>query len=69
MNFIKTIPSEAQYLMIESDEKRIKQILINLWSNALKFTREGGTIEFVCEFIRGIYKYKKNESPLQKSRL
>jgi signal transduction histidine kinase len=33
-----------QNLMIESDEKRIKQVLMNLQSNALKFTREGGKI-------------------------
>ena len=54
--FSKTIPRDCQYLIIESDEKRIKQVLINLQSNALKFTRDGGSIEIVCEFIRGIYK-------------
>jgi signal transduction histidine kinase len=39
--------------MIDSDEKRIKQVLMNLQSNALKFTKEGGTIRIICEYIRG----------------
>jgi len=47
---------KCQNLNIESDEKRIKQVLINLQSNALKFTKEGGTIKINCEYIRGIYK-------------
>ena len=38
------IDMKDQNLMIESDEKRIKQVLMNLQSNALKFTREGGKI-------------------------
>lgn len=37
--------------MIESDEKRIKQVLINLQSNSLKFTKESGTIQIICEYI------------------
>lgn len=38
--------------MIESDEKRIKQVLMNLQSNALKFTREGGKIQIICELVQ-----------------
>jgi signal transduction histidine kinase len=38
-------------LLIESDEKRIKQVLMNLQSNGLKFTKEGGKIQIICEFI------------------
>jgi signal transduction histidine kinase len=41
--------------MIDSDEKRIKQVLINLQSNALKFTKENGSITVTVEFVRGKY--------------
>ena len=34
-----------------SEEKRIKQVLMNLQSNALKFTKEGGYVKIICEFI------------------
>lgn len=37
--------------MIDSDEKRIKQVLINLQSNSLKFTKESGIIKIICEFV------------------
>ena len=54
--------------MIESDEKRIKQVLMNLQSNALKFTKESGKIRIICEFIRGIYDNDSKERP-HKSKL
>ena len=41
-----------QNLLIESDEKRIKQVLMNLQSNALKFTKEGGAIKIVCTYVK-----------------
>ena len=39
-------------LMIESDEKRIKQVVMNLQSNALKFTRAGGKVTILVEYVR-----------------
>ena len=34
---------------------------MNLQSNALKFTKEGGTISIFVEFIRGIYPGQSNQ--------
>jgi signal transduction histidine kinase len=42
----------SQNLLIESDEKRIKQVLMNLQSNALKFTKDEGAIKIVCTYIK-----------------
>jgi len=38
--------------MIRGDERKVKQVLLNLLSNALKFTPEGGRID-VCAAING----------------
>lgn len=57
--FSKSIPVEHQNLIIDSDEKRIKQVLINLQSNALKFTKENGSITITCEYVRGKYPNEK----------
>jgi signal transduction histidine kinase len=57
--YTKNIPVEHQNLIIDSDEKRIKQVLINLQSNALKFTKENGSITITVEFIRGKYPGEK----------
>ena len=39
--------------MIESDEKRIKQVLMNLQSNGLKFTKNKGTIRIIAQLVKG----------------
>ena len=39
------IPTDANYIFIETDPKRFKQIFLNLLKNAIKFT-EKGQIEF-----------------------
>ena len=36
---------------------------MNLQSNALKFTKEGGKIKIICEFIRGIYDSNNRKKP------
>ena len=52
---------------VESDEKRIKQVLMNLQSNALKFTKEKGTIRIIAQLVKGTVKpKKKSKSKLQK---
>ncbi len=38
------VPPELSGLTISADERRVKQVLFNLLSNALKFTPEGGSI-------------------------
>ncbi len=40
------IPEEIPFLM--ADSRKLKQILLNLLSNALKFTKENGTVEIAC---------------------
>ncbi|HEY9593389.1 MAG TPA: ATP-binding protein [Spirochaetia bacterium] len=48
------IPPEVTGLMVRADERRIKQVLFNLLSNALKFTPEGGRVEVAAQAGDGI---------------
>lgn len=56
--------------MICSEEKRIKQVLINLQSNAIKFTKEGGYVKIVVEYIKrqAGSKKKQQQSQIQHKR-
>jgi signal transduction histidine kinase len=39
---------------IKGDERKVKQVLLNLLSNALKFTPEGGRVEVLARVIDGM---------------
>ena len=51
-NGIILILEMADDAMIEADPRKLKQVMINLLGNALKFTSEGGTITVIVEVRR-----------------
>lgn len=41
-------------MMIRSDKLKVKQVLMNLFSNAIKYTKENGNVRIVCQYVKGV---------------
>jgi PAS domain S-box-containing protein len=50
---LATNPSGACAEYVMGDRQRLKQILLNLVSNAVKYNREGGSVRVACEKLTG----------------
>jgi two-component system cell cycle sensor histidine kinase PleC len=46
IELLPTIPKDVEVVL---DQRAIKQVMLNLMSNAIKFTPEGGTVELLAE--------------------
>ena len=50
VTFLPRVPANGP-LAVTADRGRLKQVLLNLFSNAVKYNREGGEVRYACETV------------------
>ena len=56
---------EGLDFMIEGDEMRFKQVLMNIQSNALKFTRSGGKVKIIATYVKSLQNQREGKKILK----
>ncbi|MDR3627067.1 MAG: ATP-binding protein, partial [Ignavibacteriaceae bacterium] len=57
---IESDASDTKTLFVEADHQRLKQVLLNLINNAVKYNRNGGSVKVECSIHKSV-KNKENE--------
>jgi signal transduction histidine kinase len=52
VEYINFSVGDQQNYLIKTDKKRLQQVLLNLQSNALKFTKSGGNIKITVQLVK-----------------
>jgi signal transduction histidine kinase len=57
-----TVPPLESELFVAADAERFQQILLNLITNAIKFTPNGGNVSVACEEERGVVRIRVTDT-------
>ena len=58
---IETDASDTKSLFVEADRQRLKQVLLNLINNAVKYNRKGGSVKIECTKQKSVKNIEKGE--------